>query len=52
MKNYKRNYRNKATVCVSNVCGTVYGDAAKIVTGFAVVVAAIVAISSLSRALK
>jgi len=43
---------NKATVCVSNTCTTVYGTAAKVVSGVAIGVTFIIAIAVIAKALK
>lgn len=44
--------QKKATICVSNTCATVYGTAAKVVTGIAVSVTLILAIAAVAKALK
>jgi hypothetical protein len=49
---YKSNKNDKATLCVKNTCATVYGDAAKIVTGIVVFTVAIAAISTIAKAIK
>lgn len=51
-KIYKYNKNEKATVCVSNTCATVYGDAAKIVTGIVLATVTFAAIGALVKALK
>lgn len=49
---YKYNENEKATVCVSNNCITVYGDTARIINGIIITVVAIIALVFLAKVLR
>jgi hypothetical protein len=50
MKRVSKYYSNKATVCTNRTCVTVYGEAAKIISGIAICAAALVAIAYVAKA--
>jgi len=51
-KIYKYNLNEKATVCAARSCVTVYGDSARIINSIAIILAIVMALTFVSKAMR